>query len=395
MSFFRSVELLPDDPILKLPIAFAADTRKLKVNLGIGVYKNAQGQSHVLSCVRKAEEKLIQSQLNKEYLPIQGDQNYIQECTKLILGQDCEERMFVAQSVGGTSALRIGGDLIFFNKLTPNLFVADPTWPNHHQIFSRAGFNVQTHPYYDHSRKGLNFSGMCESLSKMPQNSVILLQACCHNPTGLDPSLTQWKEISALIKKRQLVPFFDLAYQGFGTSLEDDARIVRLFAEEGHEMLVAWSGSKNFGLYGERVGLIAFICKDKDIAKKVGSQIKQIIRCTYSMSPLHGVRIVGTILQTKELRDLWVAELAEMRDRIGEMRKLFAAKLGAKMPQIDFSFLNNQTGMFSFSGLSEEQVKKLQTDFGIYLPTNGRINVAGLNLQNIDYVVDAFASLNK
>ena len=253
---------------------------------------------------------------------------------------------------------------------------------------------VHTYPYYNSERGSLSFSEMCASITQMPPASLILLQPCCHNPTGLDPSLTQWKELSDLIKKYKLIPFFDLAYHGFGKSFEEDIQPIKMFVRDEHVMLVAYSCSKNFGLYGERVGLLAIVSQDTDTSRKIGSHIKQIIRCSFSMPPLHGQRIASTILQNQALREMWQAEVASMRARMVEMRNLFAAKLKAKIPEMDVNFINKQTGMFSLSGLKEKQVEKLQRDFGIYMPSNGRINIAGLNLQNLDYVVSSFSALS-
>lgn len=395
MSLFNSIDLLPDDPILKLPIVFAADKRIQKVNLGVGVYKNAQGEAQVLKSVRLAEEELIQKNLNKEYPPIQGETPFIQECLKLIFGEELslisDGKVFAAQTVGGTNALRIGAEFLAYNKISPITYVSDPTWPNHFPIFLRAGMKVNTYPYYDYFEKNLNFSEMCASITQMPPSSLILLQPCCHNPTGIDPSLTQWKELSDLIKKYKLIPFFDLAYHGFGKSFEDDIQPIKVFVRDGHTMLAAYSCSKNFGLYGERVGLLAIVSHNAETTRKIGSHIKQIIRCSYSMPPLHGQRIASTILQSKMLREMWQAEVATMRARIIEMRNAFAAKLKAKMPEMDVNFITKQSGMFSLSGLKEEQVEKLQRDFGIYMPSNGRLNIAGLNLENLDPVVHAFS----
>lgn len=395
MSHFESLDLLPDDPILKLPIIFAADPKKKKVNLGIGAYKNGEGLPEVLPSVRKAEEIIYENNLNKEYLPIQGAQNFSQECLKLIFGENNPvfERTFAAQTVGGTGALKIVGDLIAYNKLSDAIHLSDPTWANHTQIFQRIGLKVMTYPYYDSINKSLKFSEMFKNISSLPKGSVVLMQPSCHNPSGLDPNIEQWKELSDLFKKKGLIPFFDFAYQGLGNSMEDDAESIRLFAKEGHEMFLAYSCSKNFGLYGERVGLLAVVADTGEIAKKIGSHIKQIIRCTYSMPPLQGERIVTTILQSKELREAWIKEVEKMRKRIHEMRTILASKLKEKIPRIDFTFLNNQKGIFSFSGLNNEQVQRLQNDFGVYMPENGRINVAGLTLNNIDYVIDSFAAV--
>lgn len=397
MSIFNSVEMQPDDPILGLGTAFKADQRASKINLGVGAYKNSEGVSQVLSCVRKAENIILEKKLNKDYLPILGNYDYIQESLKLIFGENSpalvSEVISAAQTIGATGALRVGGDFLFRNQISDTIFLSDPSWQNHKAIFRNAGMKIDIYPYFDLNSYSLNYSGMRESIKKMPPGSVILLQPCCHNPTGLDPSFDQWKELSQIILQQKLIPFFDFAYQGFGQGLAEDAKVVRYFADVGHEMLVASSYSKNFGIYGERVGLLSIVCKDHASAVRTGSQLKQIIRGSYSMPPLQGQRIVTEILQSKELREKWVHELDNMRSRIKEMRKALLSGLQAKAGDSEFKFLEKQTGMFSFSGLNEDQVNHLMQDFGIYMPKNGRINVAGLNTNNMDYFIESFLSV--
>jgi aspartate aminotransferase len=397
MSMFDSIESRPEDPILGLAIAFNNDTRSNKVNLGIGSYKNSEGRPQVLSCVRKAEKILLQKNLDKEYLPILGSSTFIRESLKLTYGKDssvlAKELVAAAQTIGATGALRLGGDFLFQNKICSTVFLSDPTWPNHNSIFSRAGMKLEFYAYYNTHKHAINFNGMHASISKMPPGSLILFQPCCHNPTGLTPTFEQWQELSSLIKHHKLIPFFDLAYQGFDISPEDDAKTVRFFAEAGHNMLVATSYSKNFGLYGERVGLLSIICTSKDEALRVSSQIKQIIRGNYSVPPLQGERIITTILQSDELRNEWIHELENMKNRIKEMRKTLLSELLAKGAGNSFQFLSEQSGMFSFSGLNQDQVHRLRNDFGIYLPSNGRVNVAGLNTKNIEYVIDSILAV--
>lgn len=397
MSIFDSVEMRPEDPILGLGIAYKEDQRPSKVNLGVGAYMNAEGSPQVLSCVRKAEKIILEKNLDKEYQPILGNPDYIRESLKLVYGENstalASGAIAAAQTIGATGALRIGGDFLFQNNISTIIFLSDPTWPNHKSIFNRVGMKNDTYTYYDTLHHALNFSGMCESIAKMPPGSVILLQPCCHNPTGIDPSFDQWKDLSRLIKHHKLIPFFDLAYQGFDQDLVEDAKVVRYFVEAGHEMLVANSYSKNFGLYGERVGMLSIVSKEQDTAVRVGSQIKQIIRGSYSMPPLQGQRIVTTILQSDELKEEWVHELNNMRNRIKEMRKTLLSGLQVKCSDSEFQFLCEQTGMFSFSGLNEEQVHRLKHDFGIYMPNNGRVNVAGLNTKNMGYVIDSILSV--
>lgn len=394
-SVFKSVEQLPEDPIMSLPIAFRADPRPGKVNLGIGAYRDSEGLPEVLVSVQKAEAIIQERHLNKEYLPIEGDPVYIAESLKLIFGANCPRiasgDIFGAQAVGGTGALRVGGEFLS-QQLNKTIFVSDPTWPNHHITFKRAGFDVQSFPYYDGSTYQLNMPAIRTAIAAMPRGSIILLQASCHNPTGLDPTIEQWKEISALVKKQGLFPLFDLAYQGFGQSLDEDVRGIRLFLEDEHEMCVASSYSKNFGLYGERAGFLAIVTKDREACGKVASQIKQIIRGNYSNPPLHTARIVTTILTSPELRADWIEDLDNMRTRIVEMRDALAAELMVKANHIDFSFLKKQKGIFSLCGLNKDQVQQLRTESGIYMPANGRINVAGLSTHNLEYVAGALAS---
>lgn len=395
MPFFESIELLPDDPILSLPILFAADQRSHKVNLGIGTYKDADGKPYVMSCVKEAEALVLNKNLNKEYLPIEGDHEFIHETLKLIFGANFKSTyskgIFAAQTVGGTAALRVGGEFLV-QKTSPSIYLSNPSWPNHTVIFTRGRMALHSYPYYDESTHFLDFEGMCQGIQKIPAGSVILLHPCCHNPTGIDPTFEQWKVLSELILKQKIIPFFDFAYQGMADTMEHDAQVIQYFAEQGHEMLVAYSLSKNFSLYGERMGLLAVVTANEASTQKVGSHIKQIIRGIYSTPPLHGARIVKTILQSEVLRKKWLEELASIRLRIKEMRGALVKGLMEKTDR-DWSFLAKQKGMFSFSGLNPEQAHRLINDYGIYLLSNGRINVAGLNLHNIDYVVDSIRAV--
>lgn len=396
MPFFNDIPLLPDDPILGLPIAFAADPRPNKINLGIGAYKTAEGHPLVLASVRKAESLLLQKHLNKEYLPIEGDSEFLRCSLQLLLGKDCSlwqtHSYFAAQTVGGASALRVGGE--FLTKLiSKTVFISQPSWSNHKQIFERAGLIVGSYPYFDVNTYLLDFSGMCEAIKNMPPGSIILLHGCCHNPTGIDPTFEQWKELSDLIKKQQVIPFFDIAYQGFGHGLDLDAQAIRHFVNEGHEMLIAYSFSKNFGLYGERVGLLAIICSSVEKVPTIASQIKSLIRGNYSNPPLHGARIVSTVLKSHELTLEWKKELNNMGERVKEMRKALIAALLVKGQDRNFAYMNQQTGLFSFTGLNPEQVQFLRKEKAIYMPNNGRINIAGLNTQNVAYVAEALSSV--
>jgi len=396
MPFFNTIPQLPDDPIFGLPIACAADPRPYKINLGIGAYKTSEGQPLLLSSVRKAEHLLLQKHLNKEYLPIEGDPDFLHYSLQLLFGTHSSlwqaPRFFATQTVGGASALRIGGE--FLAKLvSKTIFIPQPSWSNHKHIFERAGLNVGSYPYFDPVTHLLSFQGMCEAIKNMPAGSVILLHGCCHNPTGIDPTFEQWKELSDLIKKKQLIPFFDIAYQGFGQGIDLDAQGIRHFVNEGHEMLIAYSFSKNFGLYGERVGFLTVICSTEERVPMIASQVKSLIRGNYSNPPLHGARIVSTILKSHELTMEWKVELNNMCERVKEMRKALIAALLVKGRDHNFTYMHQQTGLFSYLGLNPEQVLQLRKEKAIYIPNSGRINIAGLNTQNISYVSDALLSV--
>lgn len=393
MQFFEEVEIAPADPILGLSIAFQEDPRADKVNLGVGVYKAADLKPLVLASVKKAEERLLHEETSKEYLPIDGDKIFVDLSKKLLFGASNNACIYGAQSIGGTGALSIGA--AFLRGWTSGrVFLPDPTWDNHPRIFSRARFEVKTYPYYDARNHGLDFRGMCAGIEQMEPKDVILLHSCCHNPTGFDPTIEQWKEICALVKKRSLFPFFDSAYLGFKENPEKDSSPIRLFIKEGIECFVALSYAKNFGLYAERAGALYAVCADKFSAKKVGSQLKVIMRGLYSNPPAHGARIVAMILGDPKLHALWQEELITMRGRIDEMRKTFLAALMANTKQ-EFGFMAQQKGMFSYTGLKQHQVEQLIADYGIYLPKDGRVNIAGLNTENLDYVVKAIAAVTQ
>ncbi len=396
MSFFDRIVMEPPDPILGLTSRFCEDSRSTKVNLGVGAYKTSELKPMVLSCVKKAEEELFNSCGNKEYLPISGNEKYLSLLEEVVFGSSStaitEERICAAQMLGGTGALRVGADFLK-EEVGDTIFLSDPSWANHKPLFLRAGLKVKQYNYYDYKTHSFCFEKMCESIKEMPRGSIILLQACCHNPTGIDPTFEQWKEISSVIKTQGVVPFFDMAYQGFGDGLEEDAAAIRCFVEDGHECLIAYSASKNFGLYGERVGALFVVNRDKLIAETALSKIKVLIRTNFSNPPLHGASIVRTVLSSTALTKKWHIELQEMRERVVEMRKALAAGLMAKSEKKDFSFMKQQKGMFSFSGLDRDEVDCLMTEFGIYMLRSGRINVAGLSQNNIDYVVDAILSV--
>lgn len=395
MSFFEKVELLPPDPILSMPIIFASDSREKKVNLGIGTYRDEKGLPLVFSAIKKAEEIIHAQRLNKEYLPIEGHASYLKETMKLIYGDEFPaDRMGILQTIGGTNALRLGADFFRKHNLL-NIYISDPSWPNHRPIFEKAGMSAQIYPYYDYQNANIKFDEMCNSIKKMPAESVILLHACCHNPTGLDLTQEQWKKLSELIKKQRVIPFFDLAYQGFGTSLEEDAWPVRYFLRQGHEMLVASSYSKNFGLYGERVGSLSWVVHSKEIAAKMLSQFKSIIRGIYSSPPLHGARLIATVLESQALKEEWARELSQISKRIVDMRLKLMQRLNSKNIQQNFDFMNHQKGMFSLSGLNAEHIDRLKNEFAIYLLNNGRMSIPGLTMDNVDYVADSMAKVLK
>lgn len=394
MSFFSELPLLPNDPILGIPAIFVADPKPLKVNLSVGTYRSTEGTPVILNCVQSAEAQLIQKHLNKDYLPIEGNPEMLQPMTPLVFGQDLTGRMVAVQALGGTGALRIAAELLS-RQISKTIFIPQPSWHNHRTIFEQAGLSVCSYPYFQTEKFALDFEGMSEAIRNMPQRSIILLHASCHNPTGIDPSQDQWAALSQLIKERQLIVLFDLAYQGFGFGLDKDAYAVRLFAQQGHEMFTAYSFSKNMGLYGERVGILFFQGASDEINEKVKSHLKVLIRGTYSNPPLHGSRIVATILKNPTLLAEWKVELATMLERVTEMRKAFIAALMVRSSHSDvrITSLHQQKGIFAFLALNPQQVQQLQDSKGIYMPSNGRLNLAGLNAQNIDYVADAIVSV--
>ncbi|WP_454720700.1 MULTISPECIES: amino acid aminotransferase [Cupriavidus] len=397
MSLFSAVEMAPRDPILGLNEAFNADTRATKVNLGVGVYFTDEGKIPLLRAVQEAEKARLANATPRGYLPIEGIAAYDQAVQTLLFGKASplitEGRVVTAQALGGTGALKIGAD--FLKRLYPDAKVAisDPSWENHRALFEAAGFPVVNYTYYDAPSHGLNFAGMVESLKSFPANTIVVLHACCHNPTGVDLSPAQWQQVVDLVKERNLIPFLDMAYQGFAEGIEPDGAAVRLFAESGLPFFVSSSFSKSFSLYGERVGALSIVTTSKEEAQRVLSQVKRVIRTNYSNPPTHGGTVVATVLNSPELRAMWEQELGEMRDRIKLMRHALVDKLAAKGVPGDFSFVKAQRGMFSYSGLTSAQVDRLRTEHGIYAVGTGRICVAALNSHNIDAVVDAIAAV--
>lgn len=397
MSLFSAVEMAPRDPILGLNEAFNADPRTHKVNLGVGVYFNEEGRIPLLRAVAAAEQARIEAHAPRGYLPIEGIAAYDLAVQKLLFGSDSElltaGRVVTTQSVGGTGALKTGAD--FLKRLLPNAVVAisDPSWENHRALFEAAGFPVQNYSYYDAANHGVNRAGMLADLKNLPARSIVVLHACCHNPTGVDLSLDDWQAVLDVVREREHVPFLDIAYQGFGDGIEQDAAAVRLFADSGLNFLVSSSFSKSFSLYGERVGALSIVTNSKEEAGRVLSQAKRVIRTNYSNPPTHGATVVASVLNSVELRAMWEQELGEMRERIRDMRMAMVEQLAAQGAKRDFSFVARQRGMFSYSGLTAEQVERLKNEFAIYAVGTGRICVAALNRNNLDAVTRAIAQV--
>lgn len=396
-SLFASVPMAPRDPILGLNELFNADKNPAKVNLGVGVYCDETGRVPLLECVRLAERQVVEQAAPRNYLPIDGLPAYARMAQSLLFGADSsavsDGRVLTLQALGGTGALKIGAD--FLRRLLPGaqVWISDPSWENHRALFEGAGFTVNAYPYYDPATHGVGFAAMMEALHGMPAQSIVVLHACCHNPTGVDLSPDQWEEVIATVRRRDLVPFLDIAYQGFGDGLEEDARVVRRFAETEGPLFVSSSFSKSFSLYGERVGALSVVTGGADEAARVLSQLKRVVRTNYSNPPTHGGKIVAGVLGSPDLRALWEQELGQMRERIRTMRNQLVEKIHARVPGADFGFIARQRGMFSYSGLSKEAVRRLRDEFSIYAVDTGRICVAALNARNIDYVADAIAKV--
>ena len=396
-SIFANVELAPRDPILGLNEQYNADTRSTKVNLGVGVYYDDEGRIPLLQAVRQAEATRAEQQAPRGYLPIEGIATYDKGAQALLLGKDSElaasGRAVTFQALGGTGALKIGADFLAQINPQATVYISNPSWENHRALFERAGFKVENYPYYDAATHGLDFDAMLAFFQQLAPNSIVVLHACCHNPTGVDPSLAQWEEIASVIKERNLVPFLDIAYQGFGDGLEEDAQVVRLFAKLDIPMFISSSFSKSFSLYGERVGALTVLSASKDEAQRVLSQVKRTIRTNYSNPPTHGGTVVSMVLNSSELFAMWEKELGEMRDRIRLMRAQLVAKLKEHGTTQNFDFVLAQRGMFSYSGLTQAQVERLRNEHGIYAVNSGRICVAALNSRNIDAVAKAIAQV--
>ena len=397
MSLFSSVQMAPRDPILGLNEQFAADANPAKVNLGVGVYFDDNGKLPLLQCVQAAEKALMAKPAARGYLPIDGIAAYDSAVKALVFGAQSpavqEGRVATVQSLGGTGGLKTGAD--FLRQLTPSakVHISNPSWENHRAIFSRAGFEVAAYRYYDAGRRGLDFEGMLADLNAAAPGDIVVLHACCHNPTGYDLQDAQWDQVIAAIQARRLTAFLDMAYQGFGQGLAEDGAVIGKFAAAGLDFFVATSFSKSFSLYGERVGALSVVCQSKDEAARVLSQLKVVIRTNYSNPPTHGAAVVAAVLGKPEWRALWEQELGEMRTRIKSMRQALADGLKAAGVAQDMSFITRQAGMFSYSGLTKEQMQRLRSEFGVYGTDTGRLCVAALNSKNIAHVCQSIAKV--
>jgi aromatic-amino-acid transaminase len=397
MSLFNAVEMAPRDPILGLNEQFNADTNPHKVNLGVGVYYDDSGKLPLLECVQAAEKQMMDAPKARGYLPMDGIAAYDAAVKTLVFGGESEPvksgRVATVQALGGTGGLKVGAD--FLKKLNPKakVLISDPSWENHRALFSQAGFTVETYPYYNAARRGIDFDGMLTALNAAPEGTIVVLHACCHNPTGYDITPEQWDKVIAAVKARKLVPFLDMAYQGFGYGIAEDGAVIGKFVASGQNFFVSTSFSKSFSLYGERVGALSVVCQDKEEADRVMSQLKIVIRTNYSNPPTHGGQVVALVLNSPELRTLWEKELGDMRLRIKQMRIALVEKLKAAGVKQDMSFITQQIGMFSYSGLTKDQMVRLRSEFGVYGTDTGRMCVAALNSKNIDYVCASIAKV--
>ena len=396
-SLLAAIELAPRDPILGITEAFVADTNPHKVNLGVGVYCDDHGKVPLLECVKRAERELTAHAAPRGYLPIDGLAAYDKAVQALLFGADSEivqsGRALTVQALGGTGGLKVGAD--FLHRFAPEaqVWISNPSWENHRALFEGAGFIVNHYAYYDPATRGLDFTAMQADLQRIPVGSIVVLHACCHNPTGVDPSESQWTTIIELVRSRGLIPFIDIAYQGFNEGLESDGAVVRRFAATPGPLFIASSFSKSFALYGERVGALTIVGASKDEAGRALSQLKRIIRTNYSNPPMHGGQLVATVLGNTELRALWETELGTMRERIHTVRKVLVERLRQLAPQADFSFVLRQRGMFSYSGLTRDQVEHLRKEFSVYAIDTGRICVAALNSHNVEHVAQSIAKV--
>jgi aromatic-amino-acid transaminase len=396
-SPLAAVEMAPKDPILGVTETYVADQNPNKVNLGVGVYYDDNGKVPLLECVREAEDSRVASGTPKAYLPIDGNAAYDKAVQALVFGPQSEAlrsgRIVTVQALGGTGGLKIGAD--FLRQISPGatVWISEPSWENHRALFEGAGFPVREYPYYDPKTHGLNFAGMLGALKELPAGAIAVLHSCCHNPTGVDLTQAQWREVLDVVRARGIVPFLDLAYQGFADGTDADAYAPRLFAEATQPVFLSSSFSKSFSLYGERVGALSVVTGSSDEAARVLSHLKRVVRTNYSNPPAHGSALVANVLASPDLRAQWEKELGAMRDRIKAMRKALVDGIHKRVPGVDFSFILQQRGMFSYSGLTKEQVLKLRSEYSIYTIETGRICVAALTTKNIDYVADAIAKV--
>ncbi|HEJ7000714.1 TPA: aspartate/tyrosine/aromatic aminotransferase [Serratia marcescens] len=394
---FEKITAAPADPILGLTDIFRADARPNKINLGIGVYKDETGKTPVLTSVKKAEQYLLENETTKNYLGIEGIPAFASCTQELLFGKESPivtaRRARTAQTPGGTGGLRVAADFIANQTSAERIWISNPSWPNHKNVFSAVGLEVLEYAYYDAANHALDFDGLLNSLKQAQAGDVVLFHGCCHNPTGIDPTAEQWAQLAELSVANGWLPLFDFAYQGFANGLEEDAQGLRIFAAKHQELIVASSYSKNFGLYNERVGACTLVAADAETADRAFSQVKAAIRANYSNPPSHGAAVVATILGNDALRAMWEQELTDMRQRIHRMRQLFVNTLQEKGAQQDFSFIIQQNGMFSFSGLTKEQVLRLREEFGVYAVNSGRVNVAGMTPDNMAPLCEAIVAV--
>lgn len=395
---FETLSQAPPDAILGLGEAFKKDPNPHKINLSVGVFKDAAGNTPVMACVKEAEKRLLEGEKTKNYLSIEGLADYGRMVRELLFGAEHEivkaGRAVTAQCPGGTGALRVAADFLGNKFSGRTVWLSQPTWPNHPNIFKAAGLHVQTYPYIDSAGLALDFAGLLQGLSAAQKGDIVCLHACCHNPTGVDPTPAQWKQIGDLVAERELLPLVDFAYQGFGDGLREDAAGLLELARPGQELLICSSFSKNFGVYSERVGALTIVATSPDAAEAALSHVRSAIRTNYSNPPQHGAAIVSTVLGDKQLRQMWEDELTSMRERIHHMREAFVAKMKERGAKRDFSFLTQQKGMFSYSGLTPLQVDELKNKYSIYIVvTGGRINVAGMTDDNLDRLCDAICEV--
>lgn len=394
--FFHEVNEAPPDPIFGLGNAFKADVRKEKINLVVGIYKDDQLRSDLLNSVREAKGDILSRDLMADYLPIDGMSELVQALGPLVFGdgvwKENHGRIYAAHTTGGTGALRIGAEFLV-QEVSKSFYVSNHTWPNHRSVLERAGGQCQNYPYYNREKKGFDFEAMIAFLRTLQPKSIVILHACCHNPTGCDPTAEEWRAISKVMKEKKLFPFFDFAYQGLGESLEKDAQSIQIFTQDGHEIAIAYSCSKNFSMYCQRVGALFIVDENAAVKLRIGSQVKRIIRALYSNPPAHGAWIVAEVLKRDDLRKLWLKDLEGIRQRIHLTRETLIQRLMSKAKGIDFSYLKTHKGMFSFIDMDKAQVQRMIDEFAIYLTDNGRISIPGLTTKNIDYVVNGLIAV--